>query len=72
MFFIHRASIGNEYAVYFPYGGEVEIDLSDLEGEPTLVWLEVLKSEWSAEEILANKTVQIIAPSKGHWIALIR
>jgi hypothetical protein len=67
-----RASIGREYAIYFPDGGEVEIDLSDLNGEPTLVWLDVLKAEWSAEETIAKGTVQIIAPSKGHWIALIR
>ena len=67
-----RASIGKEYALYFPDGGTVEIDLSGLNGKPTLVWLDVLKSEWSEEEILAKKTIRIIAPSEGHWIALIR
>lgn len=67
-----RAVPNEEYAVYFPDGGEIELDFSSFKGEPTLVWLNVLTSAWSEKEKLNKEKVAIKAPSKDHWVALVR
>jgi hypothetical protein len=67
-----RATPGEEYAVYFPDGGEIELDLSDFKREPVVVWLNVLSSEWSEQESLPKSKFKIAAPGKGHRIALIK
>lgn len=67
-----RAVPGQEYAIYFPAGGEVKLDLSGLNGRPTLHWLNVLSSEWSAGQLEGQGDVTIKSPDQGHWVALIQ
>ncbi len=67
-----RAVPGVEYAVYFPEGGEIELDLSQFEDEPSLVWLNVLTSEWSEKTQINKEKVKLTAPDNDHWVALIR
>lgn len=47
-------SIGKEYAVYFPEGGEVKIDLADLNGEPT-----VYSDRFNVEGIISSPPMNV-------------
>jgi len=67
-----RAIPNAEYAVYFPEGGEIELDLSGFEGNPTLSWLHVLRSEWSEGELSGKGKINLKSPDGDHWIALIQ
>ena len=77
------ANPGQEYAVYFPNGGSVDIKLST--GEQTISgggidtktvtirWLDISKSEWTSEEkIPASDSITLSAPTEAHWAALIQ
>jgi hypothetical protein len=66
-----RAIPNVEYVIYFPDGGEVELDLTQFKGKPTLVWLNVLSSRSTGEEILEKDIVKVTAPGNDHFIALI-
>ena len=66
-----RSIPGVEYAVYFPGGGEVEVNFSDFQGEPAISWLNVLTSEWSGEKQLQKDKAVLSTPDKGHWVAYI-
>jgi hypothetical protein len=66
-----RARPGHEYAVYFPEGGAVTLDLGALEGA-TVTWLEVLEKDWSSpESTTGGGRVPLKTPGDGHWIALV-
>jgi hypothetical protein len=68
-----RARPGHEYAVYFPDGGSVTLDLGALSGEASLVWLEVLEKRWTQPEpIRGGGPLPLDAPGAGHWIALVQ
>jgi hypothetical protein len=63
---------GRQYALYFPDGGAVELDLSGSKGAFTLKWLEIYKSRWhKATTIQGDKKVILRTPGKGHWACLI-
>lgn len=66
-----RAIPNVEYAVYFPDGGEIVLDLTKFKGEPKLMWLNVLDSEWIKHEAPGKNKYKLITPGKGHWVALI-
>ncbi len=68
-----RARPGHEYAVYFPDGGSVTLDLSALEGSASLTWLEVLQRRWSEPRaVTGREALPLDAPGPGHWIALVQ
>jgi len=68
-----RARPGHEYGVYFPDGGSVTLDLGDLSGDVSVVWLEVLPERWTPPELIGGGgTVVLEAPGRGHWIALVQ
>ncbi len=68
-----RAIQGTEYAVYFPAGGEVILDISSLDRSATLIWLDVMKVKWSeARKIEKRDTVRLNAGGQDHMVALIR
>ncbi len=67
-----RAVTSEEYAVYFPEKGSVMVDLTGFDHSPTIAWLNILKSEWSAKSILKRNIAEIEPPSDGHYIALIQ
>ena len=73
---------GQEYAVYFPSGDSVDINLSAGERIPsegridiktvTIRWLDIGKSEWTQEaEIAFSDSITLSAPTKDHWAVLI-
>ena len=66
------AEEGKQYALYFPDGGEVVIDLSGSATNMNIRWLDILNSEWlESQELKGNREVRISAPGTGQWAALI-
>lgn len=64
---------GNHYAVYFPSGGSVSIDLSDAEGRLSMQWLDIVNSEWlEAETTRGGESLTISTPANGPWALLIK
>jgi hypothetical protein len=67
------ANPGTEYAVYFPNGGQVTLDISKLEKAATIRWLDIMKSKWSGRERIKGKSrLTLTCPSKGYWAVLVR
>ena len=67
---------GKEYAVYFPKGGSVDINLGvgkNLDAEKTIIkWLNINTSEWKKEEEISySDSITLTAPTKAHWAVLI-
>ncbi len=62
-----------QYAVYFPKGGEVVLHLNKTNNKWEVVWLNVItgdKIETVAEA--GNKTLLLRTPEIGHWVAVIK
>jgi len=67
------ANPGKEYAVYFPNGGSVTLDLRAAKGPFSARWLAIPRSQWTKEETLnGGSTATLTPPGKGHWAVLIR
>ncbi len=67
-----RFKEGKEYAVYFPNGGSVHLNLKGADGSFQLKWLGILKSEWQPpKEVQGGAEVELAVPGQGHWAALI-
>lgn len=66
------ASRDRVYALYFPNGGEVGVDLGERRGEVQIRWIDVATGEWGGTETKSGgDVVMIAAPSEGHWLAVI-
>ncbi len=66
------ADPGNQYAIYFPDGGSVELDLRKHPGRYALRWIDIATGEWAGTKEVAGGTVATIAaPKKGHWLAVL-
>jgi hypothetical protein len=66
------AEPGKQYAVYFPDGGAVKLDVSAAQGALEVRWLDVARSAWQQPQtVTAGATLELNAPGKGHWAALI-
>ena len=71
------ANPGKEYAVYFPKGGSVDLNLSDAEktdaNTVSVRWLNIHNSKWNEkEEIPFSDTITLTAPTEAHWGVLIQ
>lgn len=68
-----RAIDGKEYAVYFPNGGEVQLNTQIEAGETSIKWLDILSSEWTEPTIISiqNSKVAIIAPGQKNYLAYL-
>lgn len=63
---------GRQYAVYFPDGGQVQLDLSGADGQFTFGWLDIGRSRWQPEQqVQAGSAVPLQAPGPGHWVAVL-
>jgi hypothetical protein len=63
---------GEQYAVYFPDGGSVNLDMSGTDGNFTMKWLDISSSTWSDQVSLQPEAaIEITAPGDGQWLALI-
>jgi len=66
------ANPGKEYAVYFPNGGEVVLDIGSLKKPAEVRWLDIMKSKWAnTQKIKSGAKLKLNCPSKGYWAALI-
>lgn len=67
------AKPGEQYALYFTYGGAVGLDLSDAGDTFALNWISVTEGEWWGKKELINggSIVKITAPFKGGWVVAI-
>jgi len=66
------AKPGKEYAVYFPNGGGVVLDLGDATNSFVAKWLDIARSKWGpAKGLERGGRVTLHAPGKGHWVVLI-
>ncbi|MFV2070295.1 MAG: hypothetical protein ACC645_25290, partial [Pirellulales bacterium] len=62
---------GQQYAVYFPDGGSVELDLTDVTGTFRQRWLNIEKSQWGdPAEVKTGAKVPLAPPGRGHWAVL--
>lgn len=63
---------GRQYALYFPDGGGVRLDLREHGQEFHLRWLEVLTNQWQeAPPVKGGGLIPLRAPGSGHWVALL-
>lgn len=66
------ANPGKEYAVYFPNGGSVALDLSRAKGNLKAKWLDIDGRGWAKEDTLkGGGTVTLLSPGTGHWAVWI-
>jgi hypothetical protein len=66
------AKPGRAYALYFPNGGEVELDLREHAGSFDVRWIEIGTGEWSERSTLAGGDwVALKAPTSGHGAAAV-
>ncbi|MHC4112454.1 MAG: hypothetical protein ACYSUY_15390 [Planctomycetota bacterium] len=67
------ANPGAEYAVYFPNGGEVTLDIGTFEKQATTRWLDIMKSRWlDAQRVEARNKLTLRCPSQGYWAVLVQ
>jgi len=67
------ANPGKEYAVYFPDGGEVLLDISAMKKKAAIRWLDIMQSKWQKPQRIEPKSrVKLRPPSKGYWAVLIQ
>lgn len=67
------ADTGRKYAIYFPNGGSVKLDLSATHGPVEVRWLDIHGSAWHKSETVAHSgALNLEAPDKGQWAALIQ
>ncbi len=66
------AAPGKAYALYFPAGGEVTLDLTKAEGPFKLRWINIETGQWGPEaEVKGGKKVDVSPPGKGNFAATI-
>lgn len=64
------AKPGAAYALYFPDGGAVELDLREAGGSFEIRWIDIESGDWGPrEKIQGGRWVELKAPEKGHWAA---
>jgi len=66
------AEQGKQYAVYFPSGGSVNLDLSAIKGKLVVRWLSIKRGCWTKEEeIMAKPMLTLATPGDEGWAVLI-
>jgi hypothetical protein len=67
------AEPGEQYAVYFPDGGTVKLDISEAQGTLQIRWLDIDRSTWrKPQTVEGGGALELRTPDKGHWAALVR
>jgi hypothetical protein len=66
------AAPGRAYALYFPAGGQVGLDMTGAAGEFTVHWIDISTGEWGPKtRLTGGARVQIAPPGAGNWAAAI-
>jgi hypothetical protein len=64
---------GEQYALYFPDGGAVSLDLNAVRGTFALKWLKISAASWSdPTRVRGGGRLQLQCPGNGHWACLIK
>jgi hypothetical protein len=67
------ANPGRHYAVYFPNGGSVNLDVSASQGSFQVRWLDIDRTRWHEPQTVSpNNTLRLKTPGQGHWAAVIQ
>jgi len=67
------AEPGKQYAVYFPRGGQVTLNLKDAAGSLSLRWYDIDAGTWrKARQVEGGGRVPLKTPGDGQWAAVIR
>ena len=63
---------GEAYALYFTDGGSVDLDMTDIEGEFQLSWIDIGTGDWADKQRLqSGRVLTVAAPAAGGWVAAI-
>jgi hypothetical protein len=63
---------GEQYAVYFPDGGQVALNLDRESSRLAATWLDIDTSTWhSVDPVQGGGTVELACPGPGQWVALL-
>ena len=66
------AQPGASYALYFPRGGSVTLDLTGHPGSYQVRWINISTGEWDREEkIQGDAQTPLSPPGSGHWAAAV-
>ncbi len=66
------ADPGKSYAVYFPDGGEVQLDVTDVNGKLKVRWINIGTGEWgNSLDVSGGNKINLLAPGKGNWVVTI-
>lgn len=64
---------GECYAVFFPDGGAVNLDVSAVRSEFEVRWLDIARSAWQeATTTGGGRTLPLKTPAQGQWAVLVR
>lgn len=67
------AAEGEAYALYFPNGGRVALDLSAAPAQMEGRWLSILAGQWGPLEAFeGGGVIPVEAPASGHWALFLR
>lgn len=67
------AKPGVAYALYFPNGGAVELDLGQHTGRYEVRWIDIATGEWGQRATVAGGDwIPLTTPATGHWAAAVR
>jgi hypothetical protein len=63
---------GTQYAMYFPDGGYVELNLRAVKGSFSLQWLDVAECQWSKPtSVRGGRLIKLVTPGARNWIAVL-
>lgn len=63
---------GEAYAVYFPDGGDVRLQLPAA-SQYVLKWLDLGQARWTADAtVTGGRPLRLTPPTAGHWVALVK
>jgi hypothetical protein len=67
------ADPGRQYAVYFPDGGAVKLDVSAAGGPLSVRWLDINRTAWRDPQTAAGGgMLALTTPGHGHWAVIVR
>lgn len=69
-----RAIKNQEYAIFFPKGGQVSLDIEVKIKDISIRWLDLQKSQWSerSAEITESNKIIVKSPEGSNWLAFIK
>jgi lysophospholipase L1-like esterase len=60
------------YVVYFPAGGEVQVDVSDVNVSLVAHWIDINSGEWGpTQNFNGGDSISVAAPGQGNWAVTI-